>query len=230
MLHYLDEYPIFVALLAGIGLSISLGMETLSWTVRSLADAGQMGHFISRTNVFLYGARIFNLLFVMLISFFIDSGMGAKNILFIIGLSFVMVTIFHGPLTFSKKLETDVSKAIGLLLGVSAAEGINYNICQPSVRLAYFTALSTAVFTAGLSVPYVLASWFPEYRMTMSTISQIINSIGTVLLLFLVDPLMYRMMDKGALNSSISSYVKGRFMGYGIGAIILVFISLIVAQ
>lgn len=225
MKELLNGYPALITLMASIGLSISLGMETLSWTVRSLSNHGTMGYFISRTNIFLYTARMFNLVFVVFVSLLIDTGVKTNSIMTTIGIAFAVAAISHMPLIKSKKTENIISTKVAKLLGLPFVGDKPIYQTSKNIKLRNHTIASSFVFTAGLSIPYILASLMPEYRMTMSNVAQIINSIGTVVLLFYVDPIMYKMMDNGKLNEYVACYVMGRFTGFGIGAIFLLFLA-----
>jgi hypothetical protein len=73
--------------------------------------------------------------------------------------------------------------------------------------------VATSILVFGVTSPYIVASIMPEIRMTIATLGQVINAIGTVILLFKVEPLLYRRMDKNDLHIHVFSYIKGRCFG-----------------
>lgn len=73
--------------------------------------------------------------------------------------------------------------------------------------------------------PYVVASLFPAHRMALGAIGQIINSLGTLILLFLVDPILYRLMDNDELSENLQAYSYGRAFGFLIGSCLILYIS-----
>jgi len=64
--------------------------------------------------------------------------------------------------------------------------------------------------------------------MTLSGVGQLINSFGTLILLFMVDPLLYRLLDKNILSSAIRSYTMGRLFGFFLGGLLVLIPYLII--
>jgi predicted anti-sigma-YlaC factor YlaD len=93
-------------------------------------------------------------------------------------------------------------------------------------KLASFTLISALIFSCAMAVPYVSAALFPEYRMTLGALGQIINSLGTILLLFLVDPILYKHMDNNQLKENLHGYYVGRFLGFLLGGSVLFIIAM----
>jgi hypothetical protein len=78
--------------------------------------------------------------------------------------------------------------------------------------------VATSILIFGVTSPYILASIMPEFRMTIATLGQVINAVGTVILLFKVEPLLYRRMDKNDLHVHVFSYIRGRCFGLMLAA------------
>ena len=78
--------------------------------------------------------------------------------------------------------------------------------------------IATSILVFGVTSPYILACIMPEIRMTIATFGQVINAVGTVILLFKVEPLLYRRMDKNDLHVHVFSYIKGRCFGLMLAA------------
>ena len=79
----------------GVALVTSLAVETSTWWLRSRAGIGSVGIFVSRTNIYLYGGRIFALIFTAGISYLIDTGTVTEKILFLCFISLVSTSVFH---------------------------------------------------------------------------------------------------------------------------------------
>jgi hypothetical protein len=78
--------------------------------------------------------------------------------------------------------------------------------------------IATSILVFGVTSPYILACIMPEIRMTIATFGQVINAVGTVILLFKVEPLLYRRMDKNDIHVHVFSYIKGRCFGLMLAA------------
>lgn len=219
---------ILIALAAIMALSLSFLIETSSWSVRALSDGNKIGEYISRTNIYLYGGRFFSLIFMSSVSLLIDKSVSTKWIVLIAGASFLLAGLLHFAIFGAKKIEYVLSVRISKLLSLDVTKKLD---CTKEAildkRLFYFSLVATFCFSVGLSVPYILASVFPNYRMTISSLGQIINSLGTVLILFLIDKMLYRAMDKGELDLHIHSYSFGRTCGFSITGVVLALVAII---
>jgi cytochrome c biogenesis protein CcdA len=91
-----------------------------------------------------------------------------------------------------------------------------------NINLFLNTAISAVIFCSAMVAPYFAASFYPEYRMTLGAVGQIINSFGTIVLLFFVDPILYNLMDQNKLMTCFNSYLMGRFFGFCLGGVVLI--------
>ena len=64
----------------------------------------------------------------------------------------------------------------------------------------------------GVTLPFVVASVYPENRMMISSLGQAVNAVGTVIVLFKVDSAMYQSMDTGRLPRLVGYFVAGRIV------------------
>lgn len=205
-----------IAALALASLSISLLIETSSWWLRSFSTKGNMGLYVSRTNIYLYGGRFFALLFSTLIAFLVDRGAGTGSLLTIFTIGFAVTGAAHVLLlndtVFTLKLVTRIARLMRLT--PPDVRTLPQRSRQDSERLRLPTALSSMFFGFGLSMPYVLASALPEYRLTIGNLGQIINSFGTLLLLFWVDQRLFAALDRDSLHEAVVHYAAGRASGF----------------
>lgn len=82
----------------------------------------------------------------------------------------------------------------------------------------YSTIFATVIFSVGSGLPLLLASIFIEYRLSMANLGQLINSFGTIALLFFVDQLLFQSLDKGMICVDIKTYTYGRICGFVLAA------------
>ncbi len=172
------------------------------------------GFFNARANVYLYGGRFFALLFMMILSLIVDREPNFHHVLIFISISVSLAAIiqllYWNSSTFFKCINRII---IFLLLKkmpyVTPLK--THNKVDHTLFLNSWIATSILVF--GVTSPYILACIMPEIRMTIATFGQVINAVGTVILLFKVEPLLYRRMDKNDLHVHVFSYIKGRCFG-----------------
>jgi hypothetical protein len=177
------------------------------------------GFFNARANVYLYGGRFFALLFMMILSLIVDREPNFHHVLIFISISVSLAAIIQLLYWNSSTFFKCVNRVIIFLLLKKMPYVIplkTHNKVDHTLFLNSWIATSILVF--GVTSPYILACIMPEIRMTIATLGQVINAVGTVILLFKVEPLLYRRMDKNDLHVHVFSYIKGRCFGLMLAA------------
>lgn len=203
-------------------LSIALYIDTTSWWIRSLANKDNIGLYISRSNIYLYGGRFFSLLFVVLLSFSIETGLSPAQVALCCFFTFSLCTLLH--LTCAVR-NFDDSHIISLLARALilpkrhpfTANNLSYFF---NARLFYSTTFATFAFSVGSGAPLLLASIFIDYRLSMANIGQLINSLGMLSLLFFVDQSLFKSLDSGLIIIDVKTYTYGRILGFIISALL----------
>jgi hypothetical protein len=177
------------------------------------------GFFNARANVYLYGGRFFALLFMMILSLIVDREPNFHHVLIFISISVSLAAFIQLLYWNSSTFFKCVNRVIIFLLlkkmpYVTPLK--THNKVDHTLFLNSWIATSILVF--GVTSPYILACIMPEIRMTIATFGQVINAVGTVILLFKVEPLLYRRMDKNDLHVHVFSYIKGRCFGLMLAA------------
>jgi hypothetical protein len=201
-------------------LAVALFIDTTSWWVRSLAGRNELGLFISRSNIYLYGGRFFSLAFVIVISFAIERGLTPKQVALCCFLTFVLSILLH-MLCATKGFHNSLIMRIltrALFLPHKSDKNVEHIAYRFDAKLFYSTIFATVIFSVGSGLPLLLASIFIEYRLSMANIGQLINSFGTIAILFFVDQLLFRSLDSGLIRSDIKTYTYGRICGFGTAA------------
>lgn len=206
--------PLIVAIVA---LPALYFIETMSWAIKAQAKNDQIGMVIARTNILLYGSRMFFFVYSSLIYFFIESGLEKGQIYLILIISF-LVTCLSQYLVLKKEV---VSRVSNFVLGYSR----NVEFTK-SIEFSFFIKIFivNVIFTLAVIAPVAIALNFFSYRMTATSAGPILNSIGTWILLIYVDTKLYASMDENRLNEKVFSYVTGRITGFAIGVLILMFL------
>lgn len=212
-------------LLCVAGLTIAMLIDSTAWHIRALAVIEDRGLFISKTNIFLYGGRFFSLLYMTILAYFVDIGKMPADIILVSAIGFGIAAITnHVILGIQRNRRVFVAlAATGLFLPhrPPAEANVASAVLRQSAsaqKLFVQSALATFVFSLGISVPYFVAALYPDFRMTFNNLGQIINSIGMLILLLLVDAKLYRDWDAGVIAESNEAYTLSRTVGLFVAA------------
>lgn len=205
-------------ILVAIFLSLSLLVETSSWCVRAYAGAGNLGAFIARTNIYLYGGRFFAIGTQILIGYLVDRGALPIDTLLVFLFGFALASVVHMIVLAKSSLRLSFEKILLRLLFLKPQVEVKEMTYSLNRRLFLATAVVSTFFAFALMAPLVLASAFPEYRLTLNNSGSLINFFGMLLLLAYLDPMLYKALDDGTFNEKIESYIWGRITGFMICA------------
>jgi hypothetical protein len=211
--------PFFI--LVAIFLSLSLLVETSSWCVRAYAGASNLGAFIARTNIYLYGGRFFAIGTQILIGYLVDLGALPIDTLLIFLFGFALASVVHIVVLAQSTLRLPFEKILLRVLFLKPQVEIKNTTHLLNRRLFLATAIVSTFFSIALMAPLVLAAAFPEYRLTLNNSGSLINFFGMLLLLAYLDPMLYKALDDGTFSEKIESYIWGRITGFVICAFIL---------
>ena len=207
--------------IAATGFGLSLLVETTSWSLRAMSSENNHGFFNARANIYLYGGRFFSLLFMMIISLLVDKQINSSHVILFVAISVTCAAIIQFFYWRSILFFNYLNKIIAHLFlhKVTGLKSIRFHK-KIDQKLFLNTLFASSILVLGVTSPYILASVYPEVRMTISTLGQVINAIGTLILLFSVDPILFRKMDTNSLHTYIFSYIKGRCFGLIFASII----------
>ena len=210
-------------------LTLALLIETLSWWIRGKAPSNMLGIFVSRSNIFLYGGRLFTLIFTSIIAFSIETGNGLAEVMRDFAAAFLIATICHTLLLIPRFEDGRWMSLTLFLMRLPHVERPYTNILSSQRNpIILGTALASIIFAFGNGAPLILATIFPEFRLSISGIGQIINAAGTFLILFIVDQILFKSMDKGELLAAVRVYTIGRVAGLGASALLFFTIGVMV--
>lgn len=224
-----------VAIIAIISISIAMIIDSTAWHIRGLARLEERGVFISKTNIFLYGGRFFSLLYMTSLSYLVDIGGSAFQIIMVSAAGFLVSSasnkLILGVRGIRKVFVETVSNILRLPHRECNINTVSFRIFSSSSfksSLFIFSTLATIVFSMGISVPYVIASLFPDYRMTFNNLGQIINSLGMLMVLLIIDNRMYRDWDMGLILDSNEQYTSSRVAGLMVASAIYFIIAILI--
>ena len=215
--------------IAGILIGLVFIVESFVWYVRTMSAPDYRSKSISTSNIVMYITRVLIIGYQIILNFSIESGGGLRAVLIttLIGVSislFGHLFIFYirGVLIFSWKL---FLYAFGRLKIINEHE-YESEIYFPSYKckfgfLAMASALSTIALVFVYIAPQIFATFYADYRLTLSSIGQVISFLGMVVTLLILDPALFKMHDEGEIQKGFSLYLRGRLTGLLVSIILM---------
>ncbi|MBB5685733.1 hypothetical protein FHS49_001749 [Sphingobium boeckii] len=201
--------------------AIAFLIETSSWLVRAQSSSTDVGLYVGRSNIYLYSARMFTLIFTASLAFCVEIGYPVQIIFQIIYSTFFLSALFHIVFIYRSIRSIAMKVISGALMLPSRREvGNSLNISNFSDKLFFMTLFTSVIFSISLAAPILGALIVPDFRLSISYIGQIINFFGTIVILLFVDQILFKAIDLQKINDVIMSYVAGRAVGFllvGIG-------------
>jgi len=211
-------------LIAAVCFSLTLIIETSSWCLRARAKVTTQGLYNSRVNIYLYSARFFYLLFMVLMAWAVDNGATHREILKIISVAAGLSLIVHIIYIFVDGVSKAVDRQILAVLIADSDDrqevSLRFKVDNP---LFGWSTFSSFFLMIGVTLPFVIAALFPDSRMMISSLGQAVNAVGTVIVLFRVDYAMYQSMDTGRLPDLVGFFVAGRLAALAAVLIVAIF-------
>lgn len=90
-----------------------------------------------------------------------------------------------------------------------------------SRKLVAISALTNLLIVLALFVPFGIASFYPEMRMTSVYVGQLINFFATLLVFAIQDPVSMRLVDGGVFDKAGSALLYGRVISYFLASLLL---------
>ncbi|WP_339688734.1 hypothetical protein [uncultured Parasphingorhabdus sp.] len=202
-------------------------VESSSWWIKAACPTGKIGLYVSRSNIYLYFGRFFTLAYSALIALSIEKGSQANFVSLILALGFLAAFSTHILLLLGGKPTEITVRLLSRTLRLPSGD------LQPSAhrkfdrKIVVHTATASFCFSIGITLPLLLAVMIPQYRMSLTYAGQIVNAVGTILLLFMVDQRLFKSLDEGTLQHDLPSYSLGRAVALGLASAIcfLIFIA-----
>jgi hypothetical protein len=203
-------------------IALCLLIDSSGWWLRTFSDGSNIGHYVSRTNLYTYSGRLFSFLYMSLLSLYIEFGASAQDVCLIIIISLLTGAAAHKILLNRSTTSSRVLQMIArvMKLDVSLDQAHDLELAY-GPKLKWTAAAATTIFCMGMSAPYILASLFPDFRLTLASVGQILNAAGMMFILFFVDYLMYKSWDNKELNTAINYYNAGRIYGVLFAAMLI---------
>lgn len=217
--------------LAGVLLGLVFIVESGVWYVRSMASPAFRSKSIATSNIVMYVTRVLIIGYQIILNFSIENGGGLQGVL-IATLIGMLVAFFGHLLVFYNQYVRQFFWScfltiFGKLRILSSGE---YEVepFAPSVpredwghNVVVASTLSTIALVLVYIAPQMFATFYSGYRLTLSSIGQVISFFGMVVTLFVLDPALFKMHDAGGIQTGFSLYLMGRLIGLTLATVIL---------
>jgi hypothetical protein len=216
-------------IIAGILIGFVFIVESYVWYVRTMAAPDYRSKSISTSNMVMYVTRFLIIGYQIILNFTIESGGGLRAVL-VATLTGIVVSLFgHAILFYNKKVLSGswcfFTHTLTRLriIKVHEYERVVYSPVRDIgfSYLAIASALSTIALVFVYIAPQIFATLYSDYRLTLSSIGQVISFFGMVITLFVLDPALFKMHDAGEIQKGFSVYLHGRIMGLVVATILM---------
>lgn len=201
-------------IVASISYAISIFIDVFTYHLKlNIHDSSNVRYLFSLINIFQYSARAFVLIFVPIMAYYTetirDTVMVWETTLF----CHLFVILFLLPL-YSNKVSCTLSLKIIEILNIIFGKSRDLNLKKLEQIKSDLTELKTKktfnniffvfliyvsgfMFSFSITFLYYLSFSFPQKALTLTSYSQILNMIGALLLVLIIDPRIMSFIDKG---------------------------------
>lgn len=229
-------------IIASISYAISIFIDVFTYHLKlNIHDNKNVRYLFSLINIFQYSARAFVLIFIPIMAYYTET-VKDKNIVWEITLlSHLFVVVILLSLysnKFSQALSINIIKILNVIFGESRKMSLEKldqikpteaNTINKSkfnkLFFVSFTFISGFMFSYSVTFLYYLSFSYPQKALTLTSYSQILNMIGVLLLVLLIDPRIMSSIDKGEGLEEIKLLTTSRILVHITLLIILLLIK-----
>jgi hypothetical protein len=229
-------------IIASISYAISIFIDVFVYYLKlNIHDKNNVRYLFSLINIFQFSARGFVLVFVPIMAYYTETVKDKEMIWNITLLAQFLVVLFLIPLfsdKFSYKLSIKIITLLNIIFGKSKglifeknhiAVHENEQVDKPYVldKLLFisFSYVSGFMFSFSTSFLYYFSFSYPQKALTLTSHSQILNMIGVLLLVLLIDPKIMSNIDNGKGKNEIRLLTASRIFVHFTLIILLFYIN-----
>lgn len=222
-------------LIAAFSYSISIFIDVFSYHLKVyISDNKNLRYIFSLINIFQFSARAFMLIYMPIMAYFTETIKDKHLVWNATLLSHFFVVLIISPLLyrdFSVNLCLKIIRMLNRIFGKH--KNLNFTntlknemlIKENKTNKIYFVFLTYSsgfIFSFSMTFLYYLTFYFPTKALTLSSYSQVINMIGMLILVLLIDPKIMSSIDSGGGEEEIRLLTKSRILAH-LSLIILLF-------
>lgn len=225
--------------IASITYAISIFIDIFTYHLKfHIHDSKNLRYIFSLINIFQYSARAFVLIYAPIMAYYTETVKDMTLVWQTTLMCHFFVILFILPL-FSKNFSLKISKKVIVLLNIffGKSKKINFENIKISEEIEneqqkkpqkYFffliTYMSGFLFSFSTTFLFYLTFYYPTKALTLTSYSQIINMIGVLILVLLIDPKIMTAIDKGKGHEELKLLTTSRIFVHLSLIVILLFI------
>jgi hypothetical protein len=225
--------------IASITYAISIFIDIFTYHLKfHIHDRKNLRYIFSLINIFQYSARAFVLIYAPIMAYYTETVKDMTLVWQTTLMCHFFVILFILPL-FSKKFSLEISKKVIVLLNIvfgkskkisfenlKISEEIENEQGKKTKKYFFFiiTYMSGFLFSFSTTFLFYLTFYYPTKALTLTSYSQIINMIGVLILVLLIDPKIMTAIDKGKGHEELKLLTTSRIFVHLSLIIILLFI------
>jgi hypothetical protein len=216
-------------IIASISYAISIFIDVFAYHLKlNIHDNNNVRYLFSLINIFQFSARAFVLIFIPIMAYYTETVKDKHIVWEITLLSHLFVVIILLPLysnKFSHGFSLNIIKILNIIFGKSKKISFEkFEQIKPSETntinkskfnkfyFVSFTFISGFMFSYSITFLYYLSFSYPQKALTLTSYSQILNMIGVLLLVLLIDPRIMSSIDKGEGSEEIKLLTTSRIL------------------
>ncbi|UFH46662.1 DUF2837 family protein [Flavobacterium galactosidilyticum] len=200
-----------------------------------IQDNKNTRHLLSLINIFQYCSRGFILIFAPIMAFVTESVKDKEEVWFITILAHFLVILFLLPLysyRFTSSFSIVVIEVLNRFFGKSKPVQLEkirkhsreVNLFSKNWVLFASNYIAGFLFSISITFLYYVSFSFPQKALILSSMTQLINMFGSIILILFIDPRIMGAIDDGAGYKEIKILTTSRILVHITLVLILIFI------
>lgn len=200
-----------------------------------IQDNKNTRHLLSLINIFQYCSRGFILIFAPIMAFVTESVKDKEEVWFITILAHFLVILFLLPLysyRFTSSFSIVVIEILNRFFGKSKPVQLEkirkhsgeVNLFSKNWVLFASNYIAGFLFSISITFLYYVSFSFPQKALILSSMTQLINMFGSIILILFIDPRIMGAIDDGAGYKEIKILTTSRILVHITLVLILIFI------
>lgn len=203
-----------------------------------IQDRKNLRHLLSLINIFQYIARGFILVFMPIMAYVTESIKDKDEVWFLTILAHFFVVLFLLPLyshRFTSFFSVKVINILNMIFGKSKAISLEQigkqsriggkeNSSSDDFILLITSYIAGFLFSFSITFLYYISFSYPQKALMLSSMTQIINMFGSLLLILFIDPKIMGLIDDGAGYKEVRILTTSRVLVHLSLIVILIFL------
>lgn len=200
-----------------------------------IQDNKNTRHLLSLINIFQYCSRGFILIFIPIMAYTTESIKDKNEVWVITILAHFLVILFLLPLysfKFTSAFSIKIIQLLNRLFGKSKPivyenmKGYSNNeeVLPGKWKLFITNYIAGFLFSISITFLYYVSFSYPQKALILSSMTQVINMFGSIMLILFIDPKIMGAIDDGGGHKEIQILTTSRILVHITLVLILVFI------